>query len=195
MARTPSTMLPLGTPMPDFALPDAVTSELVHARDLADAPALVVAFWCNHCPFVKHVADAFVAFAREAQQQGAAVVAISANDAEAYPDDAPDAMALEAKARGFSFPYLFDESQQVAKAFHAACTPDFFLFDADSRLAYRGQFDASRPGNDVPVTGNDLRGALRTVLEGQSPDAASQRPSLGCNIKWKPGNEPAYFNR
>lgn len=195
MARTPSTMLPLGTPMPDFALPDAVTSTLVRSQDFADAPALIVAFWCNHCPFVKHVADAFIAFAAEAQSQGAAVVLISANDAEAYPDDAPDAMAREAKARGFSFPYLFDESQDVAKAFRAACTPDFYLFDAKGRLAYRGQFDASRPGNDVPVTGDNLRSALSAVLKGQTIDEAGQLPSLGCNIKWKPGNEPAYFNR
>lgn len=195
MARTPSTMLALGTTMPDFALPDAITSEMVRAPDFADVPALIVAFWCNHCPFVKHVADAFVAFARDAQDQGAEVVLISANDAEAYPDDAPDVMALEAKTRGFSFPYLFDESQDVAKAFQAACTPDFYLFDAEGRLAYRGQFDGSRPGNDVPVTGDDLRGALRTVLAGRTPDATSQLPSLGCNIKWKPGNEPVYFHR
>ena len=188
-------MLPLGTPAPDFALPDAVTSTLVRSQDFADAPALIVAFWCNHCPFVKHVADAFIAFAAEAQSQGAAVVLISANDAEAYPDDAPAAMAREAKARGFSFPYLFDESQDVAKAFQAACTPDFYLFDGEGRLAYRGQFDGSRPGNDVPVSGDDLRSALSAVLKGHTIDEASQLPSLGCNIKWKPGNEPAYFGR
>lgn len=192
MARTPSTMLPLGTPAPSFALPDPRSGETVSLDDFSDAKALVVAFWCNHCPFVKHVRQAFVAFADEMAEKGVAVVAIQSNDAERYPADGPEAMAAEAHEHGFGFPYLFDETQEVAKAYRAACTPDLYLFDGDHELVYRGQFDGSRPGNDVPVTGQDLRAAVEAVLAGETPDE-DQAPSLGCNIKWKQGAEPAWF--
>lgn len=185
-------MLPLGTSMPDFELPDVRSGRTVSSRDLTAGPASVVVFWCNHCPFVKHVSRAFVEFAREAAERGVRVAAISSNDVEAYPQDGPDAMARLAEADEYGFPYLYDESQEVATSFAAACTPDFYLFDGDGRLAYRGQFDGSRPGNDVPVTGGDLREALDRVLDGERiPD--DQQPSLGCNIKWKPGNAPEYF--
>jgi peroxiredoxin len=191
MAETPSTMLALGTPAPDFRLPDP--SGRLHAlEDFAASPALLVAFVCNHCPFVRHVADGLARFARDYQGKGLAVVAINANDVKAYPQDAPDRMAEEAKARGYVFPYLFDQSQAVAKAYRAACTPDFFLFDRERKLVYRGQFDGSRPGNRVPVTGADLRAAVDAVLAGR-PVAEDQKPSLGCNIKWRRGNEPEYW--
>lgn len=192
MARTPSTMLELGTPAPDFALPDAVTHKVLSLNDFREKPALLVAFICNHCPYVKHIRDVFARFAREYQPKGLAVVGISANDAAAYPDDSPEKMAEEAKTHGYTFPYLYDESQEVAKAYQAACTPDFFLFDQGRKLVYRGQFDASRPGNDIPVTGQDLRAAVDALLAGR-PVPVDQKPSLGCNIKWRPGNEPAYF--
>jgi peroxiredoxin len=185
-------MLPLGTLLPDFELRDVRTGDTVSAADLRQAPAVIVAFWCNHCPFVIHVADAFVEFARDAAERGVAVVAISANDVDAYPQDGPEAMARLAERQGYGFPYLFDETQEVAKAFAAACTPDLYLFDGDGRLAYRGQFDDSRPGNDRPVTGLDLRRALDRILDGR-PAPEDQRPSLGCNIKWKHGNAPEYF--
>ena len=191
MARTPSTMLELGTPAPDFALPDFDGRR--HAlADFAGAPALLVVFICEHCPFVRHVRAAFAAMAREYQPRGLAVVAINSNDLGAYPQDGPDAMRAEAAQFGYVFPYLLDESQAVAKAYHAACTPDFFLFDGARRLAYRGQFDDSRPGNGRPVTGADLRAAVDAVLAGRAP-AAEQFPSLGCNIKWRPGNAPAWY--
>ena len=191
MARTPSTMLELGTPAPDFALPDFDGCR--HAlADFAGAPALLVVFICEHCPFVRHVRAAFAALAREYQPRGLAVVAINSNDLGAYPQDGPDAMRAEAAQFGYVFPYLLDESQVVAKAYHAACTPDFFLFDGARRLAYRGQFDDSRPGNGRPVTGADLRAAVDAVLAGRAP-AAEQFPSLGCNIKWRPGNAPAWY--
>ena len=190
MARTPSTMLPLGTRAPSFSLPDT-DGRTVSLEDFDDQPALLVMFICNHCPFVKHLREALAAFAREYQPRGAAVVAISSNDAETYPDDSPAAMKREVEAFGYTFPYLYDETQEVAKAYQAACTPDFFLFDGDRKLVYRGQFDDSRPGNDVPVTGRDLRAAVDAVLAGR-PVPEEQRPSLGCNIKWKPGNEPSY---
>ena len=191
MARTPSTMLELGTPAPDFALPDFDGRR--HAlADFAGAPALLVVFICEHCPFVRHVRAAFAALAREYQPRGLAVVAINSNDLGAYPQDGPDAMRAEATHLGYVFPYLLDESQAVAKAYHAACTPDFFLFDGARRLAYRGQFDDSRPGNGRPVTGADLRAAVDAVLAGRAP-AAEQFPSLGCNIKWRPGNAPAWY--
>lgn len=190
MARTPSTMLALGTEAPDFRLPDPA-GRLVARDDFRDAPALLVAFWCNHCPFVQHVREAFAAFAKEYAAKGLAVVAINSNDTTARPDDAPPAMAEEIRRFGFAFPYLVDESQAVAKAYRAACTPDFFLFDAARKLVYRGQFDGSRPGNAVPVTGADLRAAADAVLAGRAA-AADQKPSLGCNIKWKPGAEPEY---
>ena len=191
MVRTASTMLPLGTPCPDFSLPNVTDGATVTRADYAGKPLLVM-FICNHCPFVKHLQSALAEFGREYQGKGLSVVAISSNDAIAYPDDSPDLMQDEAKAAGYTFPYLYDETQAVAKAFRAACTPDFFLFDGDRRLVYRGQFDASRPGSDVPVTGADLRAAIDAVLSG-APAPAVQRPSMGCNIKWKPGGAPAYF--
>jgi peroxiredoxin len=190
MARTPSTMLPLGTPAPDFRLPDF--DGRVHALvDARDAPALLVAFVCNHCPFVRHLREGFAAFARDYGPRGLAIVAINSNDLEAYPQDGPDAMRQEAAEHGYAFPYLLDASQAVAKAYRAACTPDFFLFDAERRLVYRGQFDDSRPGNDRPVTGADLRAAVEATLARGKP-AEEQLPSLGCNIKWRKGNEPDY---
>jgi peroxiredoxin len=191
MVRTESTMLALGTKAPDFKLPDP--SGKAFARDdFAKSPALLVAFICNHCPFVKHVRDGFAKLARDYQAKGVAVVGINSNDVETHPDDSPANMAKEAKAAGYSFPYLFDESQAVAKAYRAACTPDFFVFDASRKLVYRGQMDASRPGTNVPVTGADLRAALDAVLAGK-PVSDKQRASMGCNIKWREGNEPDYF--
>jgi peroxiredoxin len=184
-------MLPLGTPAPDFKLPDT-TGRVVSLSHFASAPALLVMFICNHCPYVKHLRGGLAELARDFQPRGVAVVAMSSNDAAHYPADSPAKMAEEARSAGYSFPYLYDESQAVAKAYHAACTPDFFLFDRDHRLAYRGQFDDSRPGNGIPVTGADLRAALEAVLAGK-PVPATQKPSIGCNIKWKPGNEPDYF--
>ena len=191
MARTPSTMLALGTPAPAFALPDFDGKR--HAlADYAAHPALLVAFICNHCPFVRHMRGEFASFAREYSRRGLAIVAIVSNDLDAYPQDGPDAMREEARSLGYVFPYLVDADQQAAKAYHAACTPDFFLFDAERRLVYRGQFDGSRPGNAVPVTGADLRKAVDAVLAG-APVDPDQRPSLGCNIKWKVGAAPDYF--
>jgi peroxiredoxin len=178
----------LGRAAPDFALPDTM-GHVVRRDDFAGSPALLVAFWCNHCPYVKHIRGAFVAFAREYQARGLGIVAISANDATSHPADGPDAMREEATRHAFSFPYLYDESQAVAHAYDAACTPDFFLYDRDRRLAYRGQFDASRPGNEVPATGEDLRRAADAVLGGR-PVAGEQYPSIGCNIKWKAGVTP-----
>ena len=180
----------MGTPAPGFALPDT-QGEVVSLADFSEARALLVVFMCNHCPFVKHILNGFIDLAREYQSKGAAVVAINANDVEHYPDDHPDAMRRMAAEKGFTFPYLYDGKQTVAKAYHAACTPDFFLFDADRTLVYRGQMDDSRPGNDEPITGADLRAALDAVLAGD-PVPAEQKPSIGCNIKWIPGNEPDY---
>ncbi len=191
MVRTPSTMLPLGTKAPDFVLPDP-QGKVVSLGDFADSPALLVAFICNHCPFVKHIAEGFAALAKEYQAKGVAVVAVNSNDVENYPDDSPAKMAEEIETRGYTFPYVYDETQAVAKAYRAACTPDFYVFDAERQLVYRGQLDAARPGNDVPVTGEDLRTALDAVLAGR-PTPDDQKPSIGCNIKWKPGNEPDYF--
>lgn len=191
MALKQSRMIALGSPAPDFALPDVVSGRIVTLADFASAPALLVAFICNHCPYVKHIRAGFVAFAREYQPRGLAIVAISANDAAAYPDDAPEAMAREANSAGFTFPYLYDETQAVARAYEAICTPDFFLFDRARKLVYRGRFDASRPGSNVAVTGADLRAAVDAVLAGR-PVPGEQQPSVGCSIKWKPGNTPAY---
>ena len=188
MARTPSTMLELGTPAPDFALPDTA-GETTRLADFAEAPALLVMFICNHCPFVIHVRDELAAIGRESGAKGVGIVAINSNDVENYPDDSPAKMLEEAALAGYTFPYLYDETQAVAHSYEAACTPDFYLFDGDQRLVYRGQLDGSRPGNDVPVTGVDLRRALDAVLSNSSPDA-DQLPSLGCNIKWKAGNAP-----
>ena len=192
MVRTPSTMLPLGTTAPDFSLPN-VDGRTVSLADAVGPKGTVVMFICNHCPFVKHVADQLAALGRDVMPLGIGVVAISSNDVSTHPADSPEQMVHEAEDRGYPFPYLYDEAQEVAKAYHAACTPDFFLFDAARKLVYRGQLDASRPGNELPVTGADLRAAIDAVLAGR-PVAAEQRPSLGCNIKWKPGNEPAYFS-
>lgn len=192
MVKTPSTMLPLGTELPHFELPEPAGGRIVSSADLDTDRGLLVAFLCNHCPFVKHIADPFADFAQEYGERGLAVVAVMSNDVASHPGDRPEKMAEEVRTRGYTFPYLYDETQEVAKAFRAACTPDFFLFDGDGRLAYRGQFDASRPGNDVPVTGEDLRAAADAVLEGASPDE-DQVPSVGCNIKWKEGNAPAWF--
>jgi peroxiredoxin len=184
-------MLPLGTHAPDFSLPN-VDGRTVALGDFKDAKALLVIFMCNHCPFVKHVAPELTRLAKDYQPRGVAVVAINSNDAVNYPDDAPAKMAEEAKHRGYSFPYLFDETQQVAKAYRAACTPDFYLFGGSRQLVYRGQLDASRPDSGIPVTGADLRAALDAVLAGKAP-SADQKPSIGCNIKWKAGNEPDYY--
>lgn len=185
-------MLPWGTLAPEFNLPDAVSGRTVQLADFADRTALVVMFICNHCPYVKHIRAGLAAFARDYQAKGAGIVAINANDAAAYPDDSPARMKVEAKSAGYVFSYLFDETQAVAKAYRAACTPDLYLFDRDRKLVYRGQFDDGRPGGDQPVTGADLRAACDAVLAGRSPSPA-QKPSIGCNIKWKPGNEPDYY--
>lgn len=188
---TASTMLALGSAAPDFRLPDT-TGRLVARDDFKAAPALLVAFLCNHCPYVKHIRSGLANFAREYQTRGLAIVGINSNDAEEYPEDSPKKMVDEVKNAGYVFPYLYDETQAVAKAYRAACTPDLFLFDADRRLVYRGQFDDSRPGNNVPVTGQDLRVACDAALAGK-PVPATQKPSVGCNIKWKRGHEPEYF--
>ncbi|HLV67119.1 MAG TPA: thioredoxin family protein [Polyangiaceae bacterium] len=188
MARTPSTMLPLGTPMPEFSLPDVVSGRTVTSTELQGRPSVVI-FICNHCPFVKHIRAELARFGTFCKERGVAMVAINANDATAYPEDAPEPMAREAREAGYVFPYLFDESQAVARAFQAACTPDLYIFDSEGKLAYRGQFDDSRPGNNVPVTGRDARAAVEALLAGGRP-SAEQKPSIGCNIKWKPGNEP-----
>ena len=192
MVKTASTMLPLGTRAPNFELVN-VDGTTVTLADFRNRPALVVMFICNHCPFVKHLAPALAAFGNEYQARGVGVVAINSNDTSTHPDDSPERMVHEAEERGYSFPYLFDEDQAVAKAYHAACTPDFFVFDKDQRLVYRGQFDASRPGNGIPITGSDLRQAVEAVLAGK-PVSTEQRPSIGCNIKWRSGQEPNYFD-
>jgi len=182
MALTPSTMVPLGSQMPDFSLPDA-TGNLHDSGDFPRQPVLI-AFICNHCPYVKHIAAALSEFARVYKEAGLTIIAINSNDFENYPEDSPEKMQEEIAARGYAFPYLVDESQEVARAFDAACTPDFFLFDKDRKLVYRGQFDDSRPGNNAPVNGRDLRAAVDAVLAGEKP-SGEQVPSMGCNIKWK----------
>jgi peroxiredoxin len=190
VVATPSTMLTLGTPAPDFRLPDFDGNEY-ELTDFAHAPVLVVAFICNHCPYVRHIRFALARVAADLQRRGIAVIGINSNDALTHPDDAPDAMRAEAKEVGYLFPYLVDDSQATAKAYRAACTPDFFVFDRDRRLAYRGQFDSSRPSNDDPATGADLIAAVDALLGGRHVPEP-QRPSMGCNIKWKPGNAPDY---
>jgi peroxiredoxin len=185
MAVTPSTMVELGTPAPDFSLPDT-DGRTVSLSDLDAAEALLVMFICNHCPYVKHVQQELARLGRDYREKGVAIVAINSNDVRAYPDDAPEMMKAERKRAGYTFPYLFDETQEVARAYGAACTPDFFLYDGARELFYRGQLDDSRPGNGVAVTGKDLRAALDAVLAGE-PAPARQRPSAGCNIKWRPG--------
>jgi len=184
MARTPSTMLPLGTVAPDFDLPNVVTGENNNLQQLKSDVATLVMFICNHCPYVKHIKDELARLAQDYQPKGVTIVAISSNDVENYPDDSPEKMKETAVEWGFTFPYLYDESQAVAQAYQAACTPDFYIFDKDLKCAYRGQLDGSRPHNDVPVNGADIRAALDAILAGQ-PVSEDQKPSLGCNIKWK----------
>ena len=191
MAATPSTMPPLGMTAPDFTLPDH-EGNTFSLGDFHRADALLVAFICAHCPFVGHIRQELGRFAREYLVKGVAVVAVASNDTDQYPQDGPGGMGEESKEGGYTFPYLFDETQEVAKAYRAACTPDFFLFDGDRKLVYRGQFDDSRPGSETPVTGRDLRAAADATLSG-APVPAEQQSSIGCNIKWKPGNEPDYF--
>lgn len=192
MVKTLSTMLPLGTKTPDFSLEDAVSGNKISLDTFTDKKALLVMFICVHCPFVKHLQDALAAVVKEYVDKGLGVVAISSNDITTHPGDAPDKMKEMAATLGFNFPFCYDESQEVAKAYTAACTPDFFLFDSNNTLVYRGQFDDSRPGNDVPVTGKDLKAAIEEVLLDRKVDT-QQKPSIGCNIKWKAGNEPPYF--
>jgi peroxiredoxin len=197
MAAVPSTMLPLGTPAPGFSLPDAVSGRTVSLSDFKDSPALLVMFICNHCPFVKHVQAELARLGRDygaGGGKGVGIVAISSNDIAKYPDDSPEKMREEAEAAGYTFPYLFDESQDVAKAYRAACTPDFYVFAGGraKKLVYRGELDDSRPKNGKPVTGQALRAALDAALAGR-PAPEPQMPSIGCNIKWRPSNEPDYF--
>jgi len=192
MVKTASTMLPLGTKAPEFSLSNTVTGNTVSVSDFEGKQGLLVMFLCNHCPFVKHIQQGLADFAQEYQDKGLGIVGISSNDVETHPDDSPEKMKQEAEQAGYTFPYLYDDTQEVAKRYKAACTPDFFLFDKDLTLVYRGQFDDSRPESGIPVTGKDLRAACDAVLEGK-PVPEEQRPSIGCNIKWKEGNEPEYF--
>lgn len=192
MVRTASTMVGLGVPVPRFRLPD-LSGTVVSSDDVLSSRGLLVAFLCPHCPYVKHVRAGFAIAAREFQERGLGVVAVNSNDATAVLEDGVDGMRQEIREAGYTFPYLVDESQEVAKTFRAACTPDFFLFDGAGQLVYRGQFDGSRPGSETPVTGRDLRDAVDALLAGQ-PVSGDQRPSLGCNIKWKKGSAPDYFN-
>jgi thiol-disulfide isomerase/thioredoxin len=185
-------MLDLGTHAPDFELPEPKTGQIISLESFNDYPALLVIFMCNHCPYVKHIGSVLAKFAQEYRPKGLATVGINANDVQNYPDDNPEKMVEEAKVQGYAFPYVYDESQKVAKAYKAACTPDFFLFDKSRKLVYRGQFDDSRPGNNLPVTGKDLSVAVDAVLNDR-PITSEQRPSVGCNIKWKRGNEPDYL--
>jgi peroxiredoxin len=191
MVAVNSTMLPLGTKAPDFRLPDP-SGKLTSLADCKGAPALVVVFMCNHCPYVKHIRAGLAQLARDYLPRRVGMVGINSNDVANYPADSPAKMAEEVKSAGYIFPYLYDATQEVARAYRAACTPDIYLFDRDQRLVYRGQFDDSRPGNNVPVTGQDLRAALEAVLAGK-PVSPNQKASIGCNIKWKPGNEPEYL--
>jgi len=192
MARTPSQMIDLGTEAPNFSLPDVVSGKKISLDDFPDAKGFMIAFICNHCPFVQLIRHEFARYGREYTDKGIAVIAINSNDIQAHPEDGPDAMRDDARRFGYKFPYCLDEDQSVAKAYQAACTPDLYLFDADRKLVYRGQFDDARPGSDAPVTGADLRAASDALLAGQAI-AEDQKASLGCNIKWKPGNEPAYY--
>lgn len=192
MALTASTMLSLGTKAPDFNLPNVVSGKTISLSTFAGKKALLVMFICKHCPFVKHVQDELANLGKDYVNRDLGIVAISANDVDNYPDDAPEKLKAIAQELNFTFPFCYDESQETAKAYTAACTPDFFLFDADQRLVYRGQLDDSRPSNGKPVTGEDLRAALDAVLAGE-PVNSEQKPSVGCNIKWKPGNEPSYY--
>ncbi|MDZ8028418.1 MAG: thioredoxin family protein [Nostoc sp. DedQUE01] len=192
MALTASTMLPIGTKAPDFDLPEVVSGKATSLSTFADKKALLIMFICRHCPFVKHVQQQLVQLGKDYFTSDLAIVAISANDAKNYPDDAPESLKAFATEQGFTFTLCYDESQETAKAYTAACTPDFFLFDGSRQLVYRGQLDDSRPSNGKPVTGADLRAAIEAVLA-DKPVATEQKPSVGCNIKWKPGNQPSYF--
>ena len=192
MALTPSTMLPLGTKAPDFKLPDVVSGKTISLATFSDKKALLVMVICQHCPFVKHVQNELAKLGQDYVNKGLGIVAISANDVANYPDDSPEKLKTMAQELGFNFPLCYDESQEVAKAYTAACTPDFFLFDGAYKLVYRGQLDDSRPGNNIPVTGQDLRAAIEAILGGNTIKV-DQKPSIGCNIKWKPGNEPSYY--
>jgi peroxiredoxin len=194
MVMTESTMLKLGTPAPDFSLPDVVSGKKVSPADYRDKPGLLVMFICRHCPFVQHIKKEVARIGKDYANKSLGIVAISSNDAANYPDDSPDSLKSFAQEEGFVFPLCYDEDQSAAKAYTAACTPDFFLFDKSRRLVYRGQLDDSRPSNGKPVTGKDLRAALDAVLAGK-PVSPDQKPSIGCNIKWKAGNAPAYFLR
>jgi len=191
MALTPSTMLALGTPAPEFRLSEAATGRRIALADFAASPAVVVAFICNHCPYVVHLRTALAEFGRDCARRGITLIGINANDAERYPADSPERMAEEVRSAGWTFPYLYDPTQETARAYRAACTPDFYLFDRNRLLVYRGQYDDSRPGNGRPITGTDLRGALDDLLAGR-PVTGRQLPSMGCGIKWKPGREPDY---
>lgn len=191
MVKTASTMLPLGTPAPDFSLTDAISGNTVSRADFEGSPLLVM-FICAHCPFVVHIQQELAKLGKDYADSALKIVAISSNSVQTHPADAPDKLAAQAAACGFTFPYLHDEDQSAAKAYTAACTPDFFLFDASHRLAYRGQLDDSRPGSDIPVTGADLRAAIDAILAGREAPVR-QMPSIGCNIKWHPGAEPDYF--
>ncbi|MEH1835460.1 MAG: thioredoxin family protein [Nostoc sp.] len=192
MVLTASTMLPLGTKAPDFDLPEVISGKATSLSTFADKKALLVMFICRHCPFVKHVQQELAQLGRDYFTGDLAIVAISANDAHNYPDDAPESLQAFAIEQGFNFTLCYDESQETAKAYTAACTPDFFVFDDQRELVYRGQLDDSRPSNGKPVTGADLRAAIEAVLAGK-PITSEQKPSVGCNIKWKPGNQPSYF--
>ncbi len=192
MVKTASTMLPLGTKAPDFSLVN-VDGQVVSLGDFEEASALLMIFMCNHCPFVQHLADELASLAREFQAQGVGVVGINSNDVSTHPGDSPEQMVHAVEERGYTFPYLYDENQQVAKAYQASCTPDFYVFDGDLNLVYRGQFDDSRPDLNIPITGSDLRAALAAVLAGQ-PVSSMQKPSIGCNIKWIQNAEPDYFD-
>ena len=192
MVLTPSTMLELGTTAPAFELPDVVSGDSVSLVTFEGRKALLMMFICKHCPFVVHIQEELAGIGRDYSGRDVGIVAISSNDADMYPDDAPDQLRAMAQDLGFSFPYCYDEDQETAKSYTAACTPDFFLFDEQRHLVYRGQLDDSRPGNDVPVTGANLRAAIDQVLAGASPDP-DQKPSIGCNIKWRSDNAPAYF--
>lgn len=191
MALTPSTMVPLGTAAPEFSLPDP-SGTIVSLNDFQGSKAYLIAFICNHCPYVKHVRKELAAIGRDYQAKGVTVIAINSNDVANYPDDSPAKMKEEVQIAGYTFPYLYDETQDVAKAYKAACTPDFYVYDGDKKLVYRGQMDDSRPGSNAPVTAEDLRAALDAVLSGTAA-SIEQKPSVGCNIKWKPGSEPAYY--
>jgi len=192
MVKTASTMLALGTIAPNFELNDVVSGKTFSLNDFSDRQALLMMFICQHCPFVKHIQEELGRIGQDYSQKALGILAISANDVEKYPNDSPTKLQEMSTDLSFNFPLCYDESQSVSKAYTAACTPDFFLFDKDFQLAYRGQLDDSRPSNDIPVTGKDLRQAIDLVLSGQSAQS-NQKPSIGCNIKWKPGNEPTYF--